>query len=249
MSNPQKNHINSECQNVVSRCQVCSKAFHSQASLRQHIMAKCQYYSVGNMAMSTKTRHNTQVKNMLICDNCPRKFISQAKLKTHNIAKCLHCNTCLNTAEKLVKHLAKKHFVTIKCEPCQQTFSTQDKLERHNRIRHIVKCEYCDDYLKSEELLSLHMCNKHKIVQDYERKCDAVLDIKDESLGHDVKLGRLLKPISEEKKDLNEFNLKQCLICKECFKTSDDLEKHSKVHIKIEEDFLLMEVEQIVEQI
>ncbi|KAL5292822.1 hypothetical protein ACFFRR_011536 [Megaselia abdita] len=150
-----------------------------------------------------------------------------SKTLFNNKLNCQYCRTTFVSSKFLMPHLARYHFVTIICKLCRQAFANKALLERHLDRQH--KC--VNHKMKSEQIDQ----KDERIIQDYSKTEESEIEHYGQ---HEVgcnECDEFLKILDEEDLESKESFIK-CYVCNKLFNSNSDLEKHCKVHIKLEQN-------------
>ena len=169
-------------------CLICSEAFLTSESLKEHQLAEHGYekvtrnkikccvcnktYNSMYSLIAHKDKKHTSLRPHK-CHLCNMKFKVKFLLKqhyrTHTGEKPFSCDVC----DKKFRHPAslkshsKRHHKDKEhvCDVCGQKFKQENSLRSHIITRHDNKeyvCDICGEKLKSAHFLRLHLLKKHK---------------------------------------------------------------------------------------
>ncbi|XP_055536240.1 transcription factor grauzone-like isoform X2 [Wyeomyia smithii] len=150
----------------VFRCELCSRCYKTKESLTVH----------------QSKSHGIGKEKLFKCDQCTRTFVKQTTLETHRLThtkvQCSQCSAILANKECLKAHIVNKHSEKDRrmiCDTCGQEFLDKISFERHT-LRHMgievlkkVQCHICQQWIKGERGLRLHMFSLH---YEGEQTCD-----------------------------------------------------------------------------
>ena len=139
-------------------CDVCSRAFNTDVSLKRHIQF-----------------HHSKDDEPIICADCGEYFGNYAKMKWHNIIvhkqrekeyKCKFCNYTSYKA-KIVKDYERTHTGEKPeiCQWCGKGFSVKRTRENHELLHTGEKpfqCNFCDSSFVQRTSLNVHFQTHHK---------------------------------------------------------------------------------------
>lgn len=149
-----KNHMKRKMKRPY-RCDICEVTYCSKGFLVNHKKTHSQ----------KPERHP--------CNSCDSVFPNLPSKFIHNNAVHLSryeylCNSCKFSAEDrdtFVRHVISKHSITIYCHYCPKTFWDKRRVLKHINFKHNplfrFKCNECNHFTKSKELLNQHMNVRH----------------------------------------------------------------------------------------
>jgi len=173
----------------VFSCQVCSKDFFSNATLKWHIEGvhmgikrfKCdqcdvQCYDRRSLKLHMDTHLADEDREKLVCDECGSSFVNIEGLKSHirrvhraeKNVQCPHCpDKWFFSKSRLMVHLRGVHqedkrFV---CPHCNRGFSNNYTLNCHINVQHLkvksFRCKLCNTFFSKASNLTYHIGIKH----------------------------------------------------------------------------------------
>ena len=198
------------------RCQLCDMLFEDGEKLKEHMDKH-----IVNAQPSTKP---------FPCKICPKAFLSSKSLDRHTQMhygqvqkRCKFCYKVFANRENLERHILthngqKPH----KCPQCNEQFVYRQGLETHMATHSGVRpfaCEVCDKTFNRKDIL-----DRHKIIHESSRKKYKCVEC-NKLFSHSFVLKRHTRAVHS-----NEFDSKECPICKKIIKCKENLVRHMKIH-------------------
>ncbi|XP_053686873.1 transcription factor grauzone-like [Sabethes cyaneus] len=197
----------------VFRCEFCNRCYKTKESLTVH-QAKSHEIGKGGLFK---------------CDQCTRRFMKESTLETHKLThkkvQCMQCDAMLANKECLKAHIVNKHSAKDRrmiCDTCGQEFLDKISFERHT-MRHMgievlkkVQCQICQQWIKGERGLRLHMFSLH---YEGEQTCDICQRKYPNS-----------RTLRNHKRTVHIDGKFECDFCEKKFKQSISLKEHRATH-------------------
>lgn len=198
-----------------TKCSKCEGTFHDEVHLRFHLQQS----------------HPEEVN--FKCTMCPETFLFKSSMLEHRIDKhgpgklnVLTCNDCdaeYTNERKYQMHVEYGHRLNLNCKFCDKSFTNVSKLSEHekNHLKQIIfKCNICGKVLKSQKAMKTHKKN-HKSCRP---------NIECEVCGQNFKSFYTMREHTATHSDTQEKKY-FCDICGKGFYFYDSHSRHRRLHL------------------
>ena len=177
VSHQKKKHLNPK----LHACQECQIVFLTKAKLDIHLKIvhqksihfSCQFCNRSFLLRIQLKNHQMKEHSCQtnFCKTCQIAFFTKAELNSHlksvhekPLFKCQYCEKPAFSLRILLNdHRMKEH--SNQCKKCQRTFFTKAELNSHLKSVHekpvLFKCQYCDQYFSSVNIVRNHETKEH----------------------------------------------------------------------------------------
>ncbi|CAH2007013.1 unnamed protein product [Acanthoscelides obtectus] len=151
-----------------------------------------------------------------------------ASESSYNLHTCVHCNMTFESKRNLDNHIVEKHCHKIhQCTNCKFKTTYKCSLERH-MLKHtgnykLIKCEYCDETFKTNQVLNSHIIQKHpEHISSLSQKVYECKYCTYKTIGK----YQLARHMLQHKESSVDDTLNMCSHCRSAFVNKETLDAH-----------------------